>query len=66
MLQRNTNNAWVAGVSASIAEEYNVPVYAVRLFFVATFFAMGWGLLLYAWYWTSTPENNNQIHINFV
>lgn len=66
MLQRNTNNAWVAGVASGIAEEYNLSVTTVRMFFVLTFFAMGWGLLFYAWYWLSMPENNNQIHINFV
>ena len=66
MLQRNTNHAWVAGVASGIAEEYHISVQFVRTFFVVTFFALGWGLIFYAWYWLSIPENTNQIHINFV
>lgn len=65
MLERDTNNAWVAGVAAGIAERYNVNVFLVRVLFVASFFLFGIGLLVYWLLWSGSPENNNQIHINF-
>jgi phage shock protein PspC (stress-responsive transcriptional regulator) len=65
MLERDTNRAWVAGVAAGLSERFNAPVALVRLFFVAAFFAFGFGLALYAWLWAGTPANNNQIRINF-
>ncbi|MBX4187564.1 MAG: PspC domain-containing protein [Candidatus Doudnabacteria bacterium] len=65
MFERNTNKAWVGGVAAGLADEYRVSAIILRLLFVITFFAFGIGLLLYWWFWVDSPENSNQIKMNF-
>jgi phage shock protein C len=65
MLERDTNRAWVAGVAAGLAEQFNIPIALIRMLFIGSFFLFGFGLGLYAWLWAGMPANNNQIHINF-
>jgi phage shock protein PspC (stress-responsive transcriptional regulator) len=66
MLERNTNQAWVGGVAAGLAEKYNVNLTLIRLLFVAGFLLFGLGLAIYGLIWMNTPESNNsQITMNF-
>lgn len=62
-MTRNKNQAWVAGVSASVAEYYGVHVAIARLFFLLTFFMFGAGFVLYLWMWLSYPENTGQLRL---
>ena len=62
-MQRNQNQAWVAGIATAIAEDYSVSVILVRLFFIVTFFMFGAGFVLYLWIWLTYPENTSQMKL---
>jgi len=54
-LYRNRGNRIVAGVAAGIAEHLRLPVFAVRIAFVALLAANGLGALLYVAFWAVLP-----------
>jgi phage shock protein PspC (stress-responsive transcriptional regulator) len=65
MFERNTNNSWVAGVAAGLADKHNTNVVLIRMLFVVGFFLFGIGLAVYAWYWGRNPETNTTIRMDF-
>jgi phage shock protein PspC (stress-responsive transcriptional regulator) len=65
MFQRQTENSWVAGVAAGLAERYDVNVYLIRVLFVAAFLFFGLGLLAYWLLWVDQTSSRNQTGLNF-
>lgn len=55
-LFRDTNNGMVAGVAAGLASYFGLDVLLVRIVFIITILAGGWGLLLYIALWILVPE----------
>jgi phage shock protein PspC (stress-responsive transcriptional regulator) len=55
-LFRDTDNAMIAGVAAGLANYFDVDPLLVRLAFVITTFAGGWGILIYLVLWILVPE----------
>lgn len=56
-LYRDRNNRIIAGVAAGIAEHLRLPIFAVRLAFVALLAANALGALLYVAFWAVLPVN---------
>jgi signal transduction histidine kinase len=55
-LYRNPQRRVVAGVASGIAEHLRLPVFAVRIAFVALLVPSGLGALLYAAFWAVLPS----------
>lgn len=55
-LFRDTQNGMVAGVSSGLGAFFGVDVWFVRILFIITTLAWGWGLLLYLALWLLVPE----------
>lgn len=61
---RNINKSWVAGVASGMAHKMNWPVGIIRTFYVATFFLLGLGFLLYVAAWLANPlEDEGQMNL---
>lgn len=55
-LFRDTERGMVAGVSAGLASYLNIDPVIIRILFVVTTLAAGWGILLYIVMWIVMPE----------
>ncbi|WP_121841947.1 ATP-binding protein [Streptomyces sp. S5] len=54
-LYRSSDGRWLGGVARGLAGHLGLPVFWVRLAFVALFVANGLGALLYAAFWSFVP-----------
>lgn len=54
-LYRSSDGRWLGGVARGLAYHLGLPVFWVRLAFVALFVANGLGALLYAAFWSFVP-----------
>lgn len=54
-LFRDEENGMIGGVCAGLAEYFNVDVVIIRILFVVTFIAFGFGLPAYIIFWAVTP-----------
>ncbi|MBT8267515.1 MAG: PspC domain-containing protein [Bacteroidia bacterium] len=54
-LFRDTDNAYIGGVSAGLAHYFNIDTLWIRLAWVILFFGMGTGVLLYILLWVLMP-----------
>ncbi|GAA1413013.1 hypothetical protein AUR04nite_26640 [Glutamicibacter uratoxydans] len=57
------DSQWLGGVSAGIAQRYNIDVVLVRGVVVALSILGGLGLVLYALAWALLPDAKDQIHL---
>lgn len=65
MIYRNQNKGYLAGVSAGIAEAYDIPVSLVRSLFILTSFILGLGVFAYMYLTLIMAERDGQTHLNF-
>ena len=54
-LTRSSSDKKLAGVCGGLGRYFNIDPLIVRIAFIAMFFAMGGGLLLYILLWLLTP-----------
>ncbi len=56
---RDLENKMVGGVCAGLARQFGISVTAIRLAFIITTLAGGWGLLIYLALWIIMPPEKN-------
>ena len=56
---RDLENKMVGGVCAGLARQFGISVTALRLAFIITTVAGGWGLLIYLALWIIMPPEKN-------
>lgn len=57
-LRRPSDGRWVAGVAQGLSAHLNVDVRYLRLSFALASFALGAGIVLYAWLWLFVPQGD--------
>lgn len=57
MLQRKTSEAWIGGVCAGLADEYNLDLNILRLLWVLAFVFFGAGPIAYLIAWVLIPSD---------
>lgn len=52
---RARDGKMVAGVCAGLSDRFGLPIAVVRVLFILSVFAGGWGIILYAALWIAMP-----------